>query len=406
MTHLYIEQNTGQTEEVNSSIISKLYELAISGDLDNTSDLKGRLHTPTAKEKHVSYLNENFDELYITADVRTLSFEDPIVENICITNWGSNGDITANQLNEVTNASTQFKNNTTMQSFNEFRYFTSVGNNYSFSGCTALQEITLPPAKTTIVNNAFKGCTSLQAFDFANITSVGNNSFDNCQNCVFSNIEHLTSIGDEAFKKCKKITSLEIPAGITLGSGAFAENNQLRSVVFKGDFTAGRYGSLLAECTQLTSVTFEQPVSVLPFRCFRKCSALESIDLSNVYSYRTSDKDPYYGGHFSQCSSLQNVTLSTHANRLEDTMFAYCSIHQITIPANVTEIGQQCFYACRNLTVTMLSTTPPTLTLDSGSAYQHFGMVPSIKVPAGTLSTYQNATGWSTFASIISESLS
>jgi len=68
MTHLYIEQATDKTEEVNSSIISKLYELAISGDLDNTSNLKGRLHSNTAKEKHVTYLNNNFDELYISAD--------------------------------------------------------------------------------------------------------------------------------------------------------------------------------------------------------------------------------------------------------------------------------------------------------------------------------------------------
>lgn len=45
MTHLYIEQDTGSTEEVTSAIISKLYALASSGDLDNTSDLKGRLHS-------------------------------------------------------------------------------------------------------------------------------------------------------------------------------------------------------------------------------------------------------------------------------------------------------------------------------------------------------------------------
>lgn len=68
MTHLYIEQNTGQTEEVNASIIAKLYELASSGDLDQTSNLKGRLHTNIAQDIHVSYLNDNFNELYINAD--------------------------------------------------------------------------------------------------------------------------------------------------------------------------------------------------------------------------------------------------------------------------------------------------------------------------------------------------
>ena len=68
MTHLYIEQNTGLTEEVNSSIISKLYELAISGDLDETSDLKGRLHSTSGYGDQVSYLNTNFSDLYINVD--------------------------------------------------------------------------------------------------------------------------------------------------------------------------------------------------------------------------------------------------------------------------------------------------------------------------------------------------
>lgn len=68
MTHLYIEQNTGLTEEVSSSIISKLYELAISGDLDETSDLKGRLHSTTGYGDQVSYLMANFPNLYIDVD--------------------------------------------------------------------------------------------------------------------------------------------------------------------------------------------------------------------------------------------------------------------------------------------------------------------------------------------------
>ena len=80
MTHLYIEQNTGLTEEVNSSIISKLYELAISGDLDASSNLKGRLHSSRAKRIEVQYLVAEFSELYITADQFYKYFVDPAVD--------------------------------------------------------------------------------------------------------------------------------------------------------------------------------------------------------------------------------------------------------------------------------------------------------------------------------------
>jgi hypothetical protein len=80
MTHLYIEQATDRTEEVNSSIISKLYELAISGDLDNTSDLKGRLHTPVAYTSHIDWLNEHYDELTISADDKYVDFVSKSIE--------------------------------------------------------------------------------------------------------------------------------------------------------------------------------------------------------------------------------------------------------------------------------------------------------------------------------------
>ena len=49
--------------------------------------------------------------------------------------------------------------------------------------------------------------------------------------------------------------------------------------------------------------------------------------------------------------------------------------------------------------LTMLPTTPPTLLGDNPLAHCR-----EIIVPAGTLSTYQAASGWSRYASIMSES--
>lgn len=73
-----------------------MYELAVGGTLDNTSDLKGTLHTTVAAANHKSYLEGMFSNLHITADEYSLSFEDPEVERICVANWGSNGAVTLN----------------------------------------------------------------------------------------------------------------------------------------------------------------------------------------------------------------------------------------------------------------------------------------------------------------------
>jgi hypothetical protein len=76
-----------------------LYELAISGDLDETSDLKGRLHSSTARDTHVAYLNEEFDDLYITADTLYMTFADPQVEQIILNQgWGDGIGVTSQDL--------------------------------------------------------------------------------------------------------------------------------------------------------------------------------------------------------------------------------------------------------------------------------------------------------------------
>ena len=189
MTHLYIEQNTGLTEEVNSSIISKLYELAISGDLDNTSDLKGRLHSALGYQNEIDYLNNKYSELYISADQMYIKFEDPIVERICATTWGDGTGITIAQAASVTNIGTAFQGNTQITKFNEFKYFTGltytgwVDNNVTlfFKDCTSLTEITIPKGLLTMRGSGFSGCTSLQNVYFDQPSSFEHiPSFTNC----------------------------------------------------------------------------------------------------------------------------------------------------------------------------------------------------------------------------------
>jgi hypothetical protein len=95
--HLYIEQSEGLTEPVSSGVIKKLYELAVGG-LDSTSNLIGSVSTTVTSAQYKTYLEGLFPNFHITADQYTLSFEDAEVENICITNWGSNGGVTLTQL--------------------------------------------------------------------------------------------------------------------------------------------------------------------------------------------------------------------------------------------------------------------------------------------------------------------
>ena len=71
----------------------------------------------------------------------------------------------------------------------------------------------------------------------------------------------------------------------------------------------------------------------------------------------------------------------------------------ITIPRDVTNIGQSAFADCRTLTTVVLpSTTPPTLGDD---AFSGCTVLNVIGVPVGTASTYKDAANWSAYKDII-----
>ena len=69
----------------------------------------------------------------------------------------------------------------------------------------------------------------------------------------------------------------------------------------------------------------------------------------------------------------------------------------VTIPNSVTSIGADAFYSCYGLTsVTIEAETPPALDKSAFSVTYC-----SIYVPCGTLDAYENAEGWSYYASLI-----
>ena len=103
MTHLYIEQNTGLIEGVNSSIISKLYELA----LDSTNvTLSGNLQCDHCFENAYDYFTgyvtegvKRFPDLAINVtDGKYISFADSEVNRVLSNWWGDGIGVTNAQM--------------------------------------------------------------------------------------------------------------------------------------------------------------------------------------------------------------------------------------------------------------------------------------------------------------------
>lgn len=149
-----------------------------------------------------------------------ICFADPAVKALCVdpaTGWDTNGD---GQLSYAEAAAVGygalanvFKNNTTIETFNELQYFTGMPGIYpgAFEGCTSLQEVTLPMNTQIVASRAFFGCSAL--------SYVGN-------------LDKVQTIIDQAFMYCTALTGLNFgPNLTTIGDGAFNGCTQLTYIV-------------------------------------------------------------------------------------------------------------------------------------------------------------------------------
>ena len=100
---------------------------------------------------------------------------------------------------------------------------------YAFYGCSSIDGITIPSATTTIGNYAFCGCSGMTNFDFAGVsqlTALGSTTLGNCSGLVRIIIPaSVTTINNNVFKNCTGLISIYIPNTTTTISASSAANS-------------------------------------------------------------------------------------------------------------------------------------------------------------------------------------
>ena len=277
--------------------------------------------------------------------VEAIKFADAYVKALCVVNWDTNndGELDKDEAAAVTDLGEVFRDNTTITSFNELRYFTaltSIGK-LAFSCCSGLTSVTIPNSVESIGEEAFQGCSGLTSVTIPNsVTSIGQFVFLGCSGLTSVTIPNsVTSIEDGAFSGCSGLTSVTIPNSVT---------------------SIGQYA--FSDCYRLTSVTIPNSVTSIGKSAFYRCINMTSVTIPNSV---TSIGNQAFNG----CRGLTSVT----------------------IPNSVTTIGALAFYKCSGLTSVISEIENPFVF--GSSAFSDIASTCTLTVPAGTRDAYI-AAGW------------
>ena len=331
---------------------------------------------------------------------------------------------------------------------------TSIGD-YAFYGCYGFTgSLTISNSVTTIGNSAFSGCSGFTgSLNLPNsVSSIGDYAFSGCNGFTGSlNLSNsLTSIGKGVFRYCKGFSgSLTIPDSVTeIDDNAFYDCSGFTGNLNIGNVVTRIGSGAFNECSGFTGdLNIPNSVTTIENGAFRYCTGFNgSLNIGNSVE---KIGGAFKSGAFQDCSGfIGSLNIPNSVTEIGSDAFRNCSgfTGDLTIPDSVTKIGFSVFLGCRgftgSLTISNLVTTIEyeafrycngfkgslnignSVTLIEDKAlescdgftsiqtfaenaptlgdYNFMGIDHAIPVtvPCGSLSSYQNATGWNEFTDI------
>lgn len=203
----------------------------------------------------------------------------------------------------------------------------------AFSGCTALEKLSISETVTQIAPNAFGGCTALAEFEVA----ADNKAFSSDGGVLFS--------ADKELLRCPvgKEAGCTVPSGtVAIAGGAFKDCSNLESLVIPDSVTAiGK--SAFENCAALKRITLPKSIAKLEALTFSGCAALAEITLPD--GLKTLGEKVFSG-----CAALKSVRIPAEVTVIPTEAFSGCSsLESITIPKSVSHINERAFDGCTAL---------------------------------------------------------
>lgn len=244
----------------------------------------------------------------------------------------------------------------------------------AFLECTNIKSVILPNTLTAIGTQAFWGSSLVSISIPASVEEIRGSAFFGCSSLKTVTFEKGSKLKTVAgFSNCTSLTTIEIPASVeTIGQYAFNDCTSLHTVTFEKGSKLKTIGSdVFLNCTSLTMIEIPASVETIEDQAFEGCSLLATVTFEKGSQLKTVDG-------FSNCTALTTVDMSA------------CT--------QVTRIEYRAFYEDSKLQLFKIGTrTPPSCGRNVFTGINSYSV---LKVPAGCVDAYKNATGWKEFTTI------
>ena len=234
-------------------------------------------------------------------------------------------------------------------------YITSIGTG-AFLSCSKMTTVEITPSVRELGDQAFNNCTALEHIVLPRtLTRIGSYLFYDCTNLksIELNCEQITKLTGGTFYRCRSLKSVRLPENfVEIESEAFKYCSSLEKVILENEnlTTAANNGTFIFQgCDKLNTagpigggydIEFNWKTEIP--RIIFYASSLTEITLPSTLKKINADA-------FAECHGLQTIELPSGLEYIGANAFDNSGITQITIPFNVTSIGN-CFLArCLNL---------------------------------------------------------
>ena len=240
---------------------------------------------------------------------------------------------------------------------------TSIGQ-YAFSGCSGMENLTIPSSVTTIGQNAFANCTSLKSIRSEAVTPPA---------------------AGAAFIGVPKTIPVIVPSG-SEAAYRLAEGWSDFSLIMNDNTPYGTCGDGLTWMFSYADSTLYITGS----------GAIDNYDASSDAT--AGNPSPWNAAQLQ--SAIYHVSLDTTITTIGNNAFYGCSnIREMSLPASITNIGVDAFVGCSAIEqVYCYGKVPPTVAYGETLqpvAFPDIASTVPVYVPAQSYYTYKYRTGWS-----------